>query len=250
MTIPVPDILGILKIFLRRIGLLLVFIWALYFDGTHFAAIFPNAQWFTNGFMMVAFLVLYYRSVPRIRTLMLYAVVLGFAGEYLFSIVLEMYTYRLGNLPLYVPLGHTALYARVFSFSKAPVVNRNARALNVYLGLAIALIALGYWWFFNDVFGLVMTLGVFVLLWKRPKDRTFFFTMYLSVVFLEISGTYYEVWSWPSTAFGQQGWLPSNNPPSGISLFYFLLDVGCFVVYRTVHNNTWRRYKALKPGVN
>ena len=74
--------------------------------------------------MLVAFLVLYKRSVKRTRKLMIYAVIIGFIGEYLFSIVLGMYTYRLSNLPFYIPLGHAVVYARTYCFSKASIVNK------------------------------------------------------------------------------------------------------------------------------
>lgn len=246
LVIPKQDLKKIVKIFSRKIGILLIFIWALYFDGTHFASIFPYAQWFTNFFMLVAFIALYKRSVKRVRELILYAVILGFLGEYLFSIVLDMYTYRLSNLPFYIPLGHAALYARVLTFTKSSIAQKYSNILSAYLGGIIIIIALVYLYFFNDVFGFVMTIGVFLLLWKRPKDRLFFFTMYLSVVLLELSGTYYSVWSWPSTAFGVFDFLPSHNPPSGISLFYFLLDIGCFVIYTQVHRIAWRRVKNIR----
>ena len=55
---------------------------------------------------------------------MIYAVILGFGGEYLFSRGLSMYAYRLENVPLYVPIGHAALYGRIFMFSKAAVVRK------------------------------------------------------------------------------------------------------------------------------
>ena len=93
-----------------------------------------------------------------------------------------------------------------------------------------------------------MTIGVFVMLIKRPKDRVFFLTMYIVVAVLEIGGTAYSTWSWPSTAFGIFTFLESNNPPSGISLFYFLLDIGCFVLYTQINKTTWQRYQLIHKG--
>jgi hypothetical protein len=154
-----------------------------------------------------------------------------------------MYTYRLGNVPLYVPFGHAAVYGRVYAFSKASVVRKYHKALERCMYLLISVFALGYLCFFNDVFGFVMTLGVFVLLIKRPKDRLFFLTMYIIVAVLEIGGPAYGAWKWPSTAFGIFNFLPSNNAPSGISLFYFLLDIGCFVLYTQRNKIAWKRLK-------
>jgi len=246
IPIPTSDLKKILKVFVRRIGLLFFFVGALYFDGTHFASIFPQAQLVTNIFMLIAFFILYYRSVKRTRELMIYAVIVGFAGEYLFSIVLDMYTYRLSNLPLYIPFGHAAVYARTYVFSKASIVKKYTKQVTTFLYIIVSLFALFYLIAFNDIFGFVMTAAVFLMLIKRPKDRLFFLTMYVVVAVLEIGGTAYAAWSWPDTAFGVFPFLESNNPPSGISLFYFLLDIGCFVIYTQVNKTTWRRFKSLK----
>lgn len=245
-SIPSADLKKILKVFIRRIGLLFLFVVALYFDGTHFASIYPHAQLVTNIFMIIAFFILYYRSNKRTRELMIYAVFIGLGGEYLFSRGLSMYTYRLDNVPWYIAFGHAALYARVYMFSKAPVVQKYWQEITRFFYVLISIFALFYLIAFNDVFGLVMTLGVFVMLIWRPKDRLFFLTMYIVVAVLEIGGTAYSTWAWPDTAFGVFDFLPSNNPPSGISLFYFLLDVGCFVIYILVNRKTWKRFRNIK----
>jgi hypothetical protein len=244
--IPKTDFLKILSVFVRRIGLLFLFVIALYFDGTHFASIFPDAQLLTNAFMFLAFGILYYRSVKRTRELMIYGVLIGFAGEYLFSIVLDMYTYRLGNLPWYIPFGHGAVYARTHMFGKASITRKYAKQINTLFYIIISIFALIYLIAFHDIFGFIMTLGVFGMLVIRPKDRLFFLTMYVVVAVLEIGGTAYSTWSWPSTAFGVFDFLPSNNPPSGISLFYFLLDVSCFMIYIIINRKTWKRFKSIK----
>jgi len=244
------DRLKILAVFNRRIGLLFLFVLALYFDGIGFAAIYPHAQTVTNIFMLIAFFLLYKRSVKRTRELMIYAVIIGFAGEYLFSIVLDMYTYRLSNLPLYIPFGHAAVYARTYTFSKASIIKKHQNKIVKLLTLVISIFTLFYLIVFNDIFGFIMTIFVFLILINRPKDRLFFLTMYVVVAVLEIGGTAYEVWSWPDTAFGVFPILKSHNPPSGISLFYFLLDIGCFVMYTQFNKKTWKRVKSMRRQLN
>jgi hypothetical protein len=246
LSIPSTDLKKIIKLFIRKIGLFFVFVVALYFDSTHLAEKFEYNQFLTNVFMLLAFYWLYSRSVKRTKELMIYAVILGFLGEYFFSVYLDMYTYRLGNVPLYVPFGHAAVYGRVYVFSKAAVVRKYHKILERFMYVVISLFALGYLVFFNDVFGFVMTLCVFALLIKRPKDRMFFLTMYIIVAVLEIGGPAYGAWKWPDTAFGIFDFLPSNNAPSGISLFYFLLDIGCFVLYTQRNKISWQRVKNIR----
>ena len=245
-AVPTQDLKDIFYIFSRRVGIFIFFVFLLFFDSLYFSEHILNSQIPINIGMGIGFLGMYYRATPRLKELMIYAVIIGFAGEYLFSRVLEMYTYRLQNVPLYVPLGHAALYGRIFMFSKASVVRKHHKAIEELFIIGIFLLAAIYLVFFKDVFGFVMTVLVFLILWKKPKERIFFFSMYLLVAILEIGGTAFGAWNWPRIGFGVFDFLPSNNPPSGISLFYFLLDIGCFFCYTQMHKKTWRRAKHIK----
>jgi hypothetical protein len=245
-NIPKEDFIKIIRVFFREAGLFIISIFLLFFDGTYFTQAFFSFQITFNIVMILAFFIMFYRSAPRIKELMIYAVVLGFLGEYLFSKGLDMYTYRLGNIPLFVPFGHAVLYARVLRFSKASVVKKHRKSIERLFAVTIAIFASIYLLFLNDIFGFVMTIGVFLLLAKRQKDRLFFYTMYIIVALLEIGGTAFGTWKWPATAFGVFDFLPSNNPPSGISLFYFLLDIGCFVFYNLRNKMAWRRLKNIR----
>ncbi|MFY9241892.1 MAG: hypothetical protein WAO74_02575 [Polaribacter sp.] len=242
------DLKQIISIFNRKIGLFILFVFVLFFDSKWFVSNVLNSQVVINILMLVGFLGLYFRSAPRVKELMIYAVIIGFFGEYLFSRILGMYTYRLENVPFYVPIGHAALYGRIFMFSKASIVRKHHKAIEQLFAFTIAIFATIYLVFFTDVFGFVMTICVFLLLLKRPKDRLFFYSMYILVAILEIGGTAFGCWKWPSIAFGVFEFLPSNNPPSGISLFYFLLDVGCFVLYTQRHKIAWRRLKNIRKS--
>ncbi|MFQ3306238.1 MAG: hypothetical protein ACI9JT_000894 [Polaribacter sp.] len=250
VAIPKEDLKSIFYIFSRRIGIFVVFVFILFFDSIYFSEHFTNSQLPINIMMGIGFLVMYYRANTRTKELMIYAVILGFAGEYLFSRGLHMYTYRLENVPLYVPFGHAALYGRIFMFSKAPIVIKHHKAVEELFAVVIVLLATLYLLFFRDVFGFLMTFFVFLLLWKRPKDRLFFFSMYILVAILEIGGTAFGAWSWPEIGFETFRLLPSNNPPSGISLFYFLLDVGCLFIYTKRHKTSWNRLKNINKHQN
>ena len=244
--IPKDDLKKIISIFNREIGRFIFFVFVLFFDSIYFSENVTNSQILINILMLAGFFKMYFRSTPRVKELMIYAVIIGFGGEYLFSRALNMYTYRLENVPLYVPIGHAALYGRIFMFSKASVVRKYSKAIEQLFAIVIAVFATIYLAFFSDIFGFVMTIGVFLLLWKRPKDRLFFYAMYILVAILEIGGTAFGCWKWPSIAFEVFEFLPSNNPPSGISLFYFLLDIGCFFIYTQRNKITWRRLKNIR----
>jgi len=246
LQVPKGDFKQIMGVFNRKIGLFILFVLVLFFDSKYFAFNISSSQIWINTLMLLGFCVFFVRATPRIKELMLYAVILGFIGEYFFSRGLNMYTYRLENVPFYAPIGHAALYGRVFMFSKASVVKKHHKAIEQLFALVIAIFAMVYLIFLKDVFGFIMTIGVFLLLLKRPKDRLFFYTMYILVAILEIGGTAFGCWKWPNIGFEVFEFLPSNNPPSGISLFYFLLDIGCFFIYTQRHKIAWFRLKNRK----
>lgn len=246
LKIPKIDLKEIQRHFIKELGLFIFFVFVLFFDSIYFSEKFDYAQKSINFLMIFFFFIMFFRASKRIRELMIFAVFLGFLGEYFFSVYLKMYTYRQENVPLYVPFGHAVLYARVFRFSKASVVQKNHIAIEQLFAIIIALFAAVYLIFFEDIFGFLMTICVFLLLKIRPKERLFFLTMYFLVAILEIGGTAFGAWKWPDTAFGYFNFLPSNNPPSGISLFYFLLDVGCFVLLTQRHKIAWNRLKRIR----
>lgn len=244
--VPKADLKQIVAIFNREIGRFVFFVFVLFFDSIYFANNISDSQIWINILMLAGFFKMYFRSTPRVKELMIYAVILGFAGEYFFSRLCGMYTYRLENVPLYVPIGHAALYGRIFMFSKASIVRKHHKAIEQLFAVSIAIFASIYLLFYTDVFGLVMTICVFLLLHKRPKDRLFFYSMYILVAILEIGGTAFGCWKWPPIGFNVFEIFPSNNPPSGISLFYFLLDVSCFFIYTQRNKIAWIRTKNIR----
>ena len=177
---------------------------------------------------------------------MLYAVIVGFGGEYLFSVGLGMYTYRLENVPHYVPFGHAIVLITTMYFCKESIVKTNRKLLEKLFTTLILIYASLFLIFANDVFGFVMSLLVIFLLRNKPKERLFYLSMYIVVAFIEIVGTNYQCWFWPETAYDVIPFLKSANPPSGISLFYFLLDLGSLWIYKKRHKIAWKRMKNIR----
>lgn len=218
----------------------------LYFDSTYLIAAHPNGQWIANVMMLAVFLYLWFKGTPRAKELMGYALLIGIGGECLFSLVFQMYEYRLQNVPVYVPPGHAILYITTYYFCKEKAVKINKKLIEK----GLLLFMLAYSSFFllcrKDVFGFTLTLLIVFLLRHKSRERLFYFTMYLVVAFLEIVGTRYHCWVWPNTAFGIFPLLKSANPPSGISFFYFGLDLGSLWLYKQRHRVAWHRMKVMR----
>jgi uncharacterized membrane protein YbaN (DUF454 family) len=231
----------------KSLGALFLFIaFGLFLDSSYMLGITENAQFYANISMFIGFAVVFWQVNKRLREQMIAAVIIAIIGEYLFSIVLGMYTYRLENVPHYVPPGHALVYVAVLYFSKATAIVKYKIKWEIFLSIFIFIYALAFLIFKNDVFGFVMTIATLFILRKKPRERLFYLTMYITVAYLEIIGTSYLCWKWPATAWGVFDFLPSHNPPSGISFFYFLLDLGTLWLYKQRHKIAWSRMKNIR----
>tara|TARA_R110002049_G_scaffold19876_5_gene73957 strand:- start:2938 stop:3741 length:804 start_codon:yes stop_codon:yes gene_type:complete len=236
-----------LPAFFKTLGLLFLYIFlGLFIDSSYVAENYQDLQWLANLIMFVIFFITLFRVNPRIREQMIYAVIIAIAGEYGFSLGMGMYTYRLENIPHYIPMGHALVYAGVLYFTKTTYTKSNIKLLEkVFTGIVI-LYATAFLIFKNDVFGFLLSALMLYFLRNKPRERLFYLTMFLAVAYLEIIGTSYECWWWPKTAWNQFTFLPSANPPSGISFFYFGLDLGCLYFYKKRHKIAWSRMKNIR----
>ena len=233
---------------LETLGLLLFIIASGLFLDSAFVStnFFNHSQWLNNSIVLAVFIYFFSKSTARMKEQLVYAVLIGIAGEYIFSIGLNMYTYRLHNIPHYVPFGHAIVFLLVYAFTRKSKVRLNSKKIEVTLSILIGIYASLFLIFAKDVFGFVLTIFVFLSLKKHPKERLFYLTMYTIVAVLEIIGTSFKCWQWPGLAFNTFEFLPSANPPSGICLFYFGLDRGTMSFYKRRHKATWQRFKKIK----
>jgi hypothetical protein len=163
------------------------------------------------------------------RARALLVVVVATCAEVLGSIVLGVYTYRLENLPAFVPPGHGLVFLAGLGISRSEPVRRHPRAfLGIVIGLVAAwgaagLVLLGR----TDALGAITgSLLIYVLL--RGRAATVYAGVFLMVGFLEIYGTSVGAWHWAATAPDTP--LPAGNPPSGIAGIYVLFDVAAIVI--------------------
>lgn len=239
---------SLFEVYLKTIGtLFLAIFFGLLLDSKFVIPYFTQGQIFANIIVTIIFLFVFIKSTKKIREFLIYAILIAIAGECFFSLLLEMYTYRLHNVPIYVFFGHALLYVSVLYFIKA----NSVKVFRNRLELIFTILIIAYATFFlilkSDIFGFILTVLTLLILMKKPRERLFYLTMYLCVVFLEIIGTWYECWYWPLYALNlNDTFLKSANPPSGISFFYFGLDLGSLYFYKLRHKIAWKRMKSIR----
>jgi len=228
-------------------GPVLVTLWlGLFLDSYIVAEYIPRNQWLTNGLVILVFGWVFSQVSKVAKQLMIFGVFLSFAGEVVFALVLGMYTYRLGNVPFYVPLGHALVYAAVYYMTRENWFRKHRQRINGLLYPLIILYATLWLIFAQDVLGFACMLVILLLFKRHPDTKLFFLLMFFMVVYLELIGTYYQCWFWPNIWFGELSWVPSANPPSGISVIYFAFDTGCLLFYKLFNIQRWHRFRILQ----
>jgi hypothetical protein len=145
-------------------------------------------------------------------------------GEVTGSILWGVYSYRLHNLPLFVPPGHGIVYLTGFALSTTPFARRHSRAL-----VAVAAVVAAGWGIAGlgllprlDVAGAFGVPLLLFFLWRSPA-RTTYAGVFLVVAALELYGTSIGTWEWARALPGLG--IPDGNPPSGVASGYVCFDV-------------------------
>jgi hypothetical protein len=178
----------------------------------------------------------------RLQTLLVVGV--ATCMEVVGSILWGVYTYRLHNLPLFVPPGHGLVYLAGISLSQTALVRARPRA---FAGLVTACAAA--WGLLGLTalprFDLGGAIGVSVFLFFLWKGRApaIYGGVFFVVLFLELWGTAVGLWQWHAVTPGLG--LPMGNPPSGAMSGYVLFDI----VAIAVTGSLLRRLRARAPEV-
>ncbi len=164
-----------------------------------------------------------WRESPPVRLQVAVLVCVATALECLGSIVWGAYTYRLGNLPLYVPAGHGLFYLVALRTASLPWLARHARVITwavtagatvwMLRGLAIQPLP--------DLLGFV-TWAIFMRFMLRGRYPLLYAVSFVLTMALEFYGTSLGIWRWSPLLPGL--WLPAGNPPTGIGAGYCAMD--------------------------
>ncbi|HET7326419.1 MAG TPA: hypothetical protein VFJ14_03955 [Nocardioidaceae bacterium] len=176
----------------------------------------------------VLLLVLWRESaLVRVQT----AVVVAFATavEYTFSPWLEVYVYRLDNVPLYVPPGHGLVYLAALALGRAGWVQARRRLLAVAVTVVgAAWAAHGLWWAERpDALGAFWFCCLAAFLAWGPSPGLYI-GAFAVVSYLEILGTALGIWTWQPV--GPTGSISIGNPPSGAAGGYAWFDLAALLL--------------------
>jgi len=177
----------------------------------------PWGQDAVNAAVGAAYLWLVWRSDRPRRIGLLACLAIATVGECTASLVWGLYTYRLHNIPLFVPPGHALLY----TIGVALALRMPDRIVVWVPLLALPYIALALLRGFSTFDAALFV--VFVLCLWRGSAKKLYATMFMLSLVLELWGTWLGNWRWwPSVPW----WgLSTTNPPAAAGAFYCVLDL-------------------------
>jgi hypothetical protein len=163
------------------------------------------------------------RQPTAIRLQVIVLVAVATILECVGSLLWGAYTYRLENLPLYVPAGHGLFYLCALRAASLPILQRHAR------GVVIAVTAGATAWAvyglfareLPDLLGFV-TWAIFVRFIVRGRYPLLYAVSFAMTTALELYGTGLGVWRWSPVLPVLM--LPAGNPPTGIGAGYAAMD--------------------------
>jgi hypothetical protein len=178
---------------------------------------------FALGALTWLVLLLQARALPLERRAQVAVVIFAATmAEVTGSIVWGVYTYRLHNLPTFVPPAHGLVFIAGLSLSEA--LRRHARILVAVAGsAALAWGVLGLTSLTRtDAAGALGVPLLLAFLW-RSRARAAYAGVFLVVGALELYGTAIGTWRWAPALPGLG--IPDGNPPSGVASGYVWFDV-------------------------
>jgi hypothetical protein len=164
------------------------------------------------------------RETPLVRAQTLVVVVVATCGEVVGSIVWGVYTYRLENLPSFVPPAHGLVFLAGAALARAasrPLLRRVlvGGALVGVLGWGLAGVTVLPRADVGGALGALL-LAVYLL---RGRAPAVYAGVFLVVAWLELYGTALGTWTWAMTIPGTG--VPNGNPPSGVAAGYVWFDL-------------------------
>lgn len=198
-------------------SLFIVFLWIpiLFFDSPYFEEHYFDGKIITSVSVISITLYLLWAVPLRLRTLMIIMIPLSWLGELIFCVWFDMYDYRGGLIPLYVPFGHAGIFTMGWLLTQRSVATKKPEKLKTYLTWFYIIAFLFVVIILNDTLSLFFGILFFIIL-KRKKFLPFYLVMSLLVLYLELVGTYFGTWKWDT----QQGIFHTVNPPLGAIFIY------------------------------
>jgi len=178
----------------------------------------------------ISLLYILWGECKYVRAQVFVAVTFATIGENFASIYMSGYTYRLENLPWFVPPGHGLVYLTAIVIGRTDLFLKHARAIAAFVvlvGGTWAILALTAVIGREDEIGTLLFCIYLLFLFKGSSPMVYLGAFFITT-WVELIGTSLGTWNW--AAIDPASTLTQGNPPSGVAAWYCLVDavaMGC-----------------------
>jgi hypothetical protein len=159
-----------------------------------------------------------------VRAQVFIAVSFATIGEHFASIFMAGYTYRLENVPAFVPPGHGVVYLTAVVLGRTDFFLKNARKIIIFVVLAgsiWSILTLTEFIGRKDEIGTLLFCIYLLYLFKGRSPMVYLGAFFITT-WVELIGTSLGTWNW--AAIDPASTLTQGNPPSGVAAWYCLVD--------------------------
>ncbi|MCK5829107.1 MAG: hypothetical protein KAH20_02270 [Methylococcales bacterium] len=179
------------------------------------------------GWASLIFLIL--GECKYVRAQVFIAVTFATIGENFASIFMAGYTYRLENVPAFVPPGHGIVYLTAVVLGRTDLFLKYARKITVFVVLVggiWSVLALTEIIGRKDEIGTILFFIYLLYLFKGRSPMVYLGAFFITT-WVELIGTSLGTWNW--AAIDPASTLTQGNPPSGVAAWYCLVDAVAIV---------------------
>jgi len=159
-----------------------------------------------------------------VRAQVFIAVSFATIGEHFASIYMAGYTYRLENVPAFVPPGHGVVYLTAVVLGRTDFFLKNARKIIIFVvlvGSLWSILTLTESVGRKDEIGTILFCIYLLYLFKGRSPMVYLGAFFITT-WVELIGTSLGTWNW--AAIDPASTLSQGNPPSGVAAWYCLVD--------------------------
>lgn len=169
-------------------------------------------------------LFLLYGECRYVRAQVFVAVTFATIGENFASIYMAGYTYRLENVPAFVPPGHGIVYLTAVVLGRTDLFLKYARKITIFVvlvGSLWSILVFSGMMGRRDEIGTLLFVIYLVFLFKGRSPMVYLGAFFITT-WVELIGTALGTWNW--AAIDPASTLTQGNPPSGVAAWYCLVD--------------------------
>lgn len=190
-------------------------------DSIYVAENYFDARDITNIIVICYFLYMLSAGNTTLRKLMLIMAPISYIGEYIYCNILNMYDYRGGEIPIYIPFTHAIIFGYGYLAYVSEFAKKHHDKMAIIFPIFFTTIFLIATFVYGDMLTAIFGILFFLVIRRKRWDHVYYYVACFALV-LEFIGTSFGNWAWHPYSFII---VPTVNPPVGITFLYIGGDV-------------------------